>query len=197
MVEDRNTIIHRLEEDNKQLHSAISDLTIRLSRTEQHMRENNVEVNGVPEHKSENLVKTIMQLASIVKTSIKEDDIINVTRVAKIDKSSDRPRSIIAKFQSVRHRDSLLAAVAAYNKCNKDDKLNSRHLGLGGPKASVFVSEHLIPSTKALHASTRLKAREMKYKFVWVRNGRVYVRKNEESGKAIFIRNMDCLKYIC
>lgn len=196
VVEERNTSIHKLEVYNTELQTTVNEMTSRLNRVEQHLRENNVEVNGVPEHKSENLVSTIMQLSSTIKAQIKDGDLLNVTRIAKFDKNSDRPRSIIAKFCSTRQRDSFLAAVANYNKNNKEEKLNTRHLGVAGHRSPIYVSEHLIPSTKALHAAARLKAREMHYKFVWVRNGRVYVRKNEVSGKAIFIRNNDCLKFI-
>lgn len=195
-VEERNASIHKLEVNNIELQSTITDLTLRLNLAEQHLRENNVEINGVTEHGSENLVSTIMQLSSTVKAQLKDDDVLHVTRVAKLDRNSNRPRSIIAKFRSTRQRDSFLAAVANYNRNNKEEKLNTRHLGIAGQRSPVYVSEHLIPSTKALHAAARLKAREMNYKFVWVRNGRVYVRRNEVSGKAIFIRNKECLKFI-
>lgn len=196
VVEERNASIHKLEVNNIELQSTVIDLNLRLNRAEQYLRESNVEINGVPENKSENLVSTIMQLSSTVKAQLKDEDVLNVTRAAKLDRNSDRPRSIIAKFRSTRQRDLLLAAVANYNKTNKEEKLNTRHLGIAGRRCPVFVSEHLIPSTKALHAAARIKAREMSYKFVWVRNGRVYARKNEESGKAILIRNKDCLKFI-
>lgn len=196
IVEARNASIHKLEVHTTELQSTVTDLTQRLNRAEQHLRENNVEINGVPEHKSENLVSAIMQLSSTVNAQLKDEDVLNVTRVAKLDRNSNRPRSIIAKFRSARQRDCFLTAVANYNKSHKEEKLNTRHLGIAGHRSPVFVSEHLIPSTKALHAAARVKAKEMHYKFVWVRNGRVYVRKNEESGKAVFIRNKDCLNFI-
>ncbi|CAG9784798.1 unnamed protein product [Diatraea saccharalis] len=37
------------------------------------------------------------------------------------------------------------------------------------------------PSNKALHAAARAKAKELSYKFVWVRDGRIFMRKSETS----------------
>lgn len=98
------------------------------------------------------------------------------------------------KLRSPRRRDELLAAVVKYNK-NKEkvNKLNSNDLGIAGPRSSVFVSEHLTPTNKYLHAAVRKRAKEANYRFVWVRNGRIFVRKSEEDANVILIRNLKCL----
>lgn len=103
--------------------------------------------------------------------------------------------SIVAKFRTPRLRDAALAGVSSFNKKNAKDKLNTQYLGIGGTRCSVYVSEHLTPYNKSIHAATRLKAKEKGYKFTWVRNGRVYVRKDELS-QAILIRNIECLHKI-
>ncbi|KAL4718051.1 hypothetical protein ACJJTC_018528 [Scirpophaga incertulas] len=63
---------------------------------------------------------------------------------------------------------------------NKNEKLYNtiQHLG---DKKPVYVSEHLTPESKSLHAASRLKAKQLNYKFVWVRDGKVFVRKTESS----------------
>ncbi|CAH2090658.1 unnamed protein product [Euphydryas editha] len=53
----------------------------------------------------------------------------------------------------------------------------------------VFIQEHLSPQNKALHAAVRIRAKEKGYKYVWVRSGKIFVRKSEDSGY-LFIRNM-------
>lgn len=163
----------------------------RINLVEQHARESNIEINGIPEHKTENLYNTIEQLFQVINIP-SSNEVLHVTRVAKLNQDSNRPRTVIAKLRSPRLRDEVLAAVNRFNKANSEDKLSSHHLGLGGPRLAVYVAEHLSPANKAIHASTRIKARELKYKFVWVRNGRIFVRKNDTS-EAIFIRNLDSL----
>ncbi|KOB64520.1 Zinc finger DNA binding protein, partial [Operophtera brumata] len=178
---EKKSAFDELEKKNPALETTVIDLSSRLSLAEQHMRESNVEINGLPEHRAENLSKTVLQLAPTVKVDIFDDHILHVTRVAKINKDSSAPRSVIVKLHSPRVRDTLLAAVSNFNKDNIKDKLSSEHMGIRGPRVPVFVSEHLTPSNKFLHAAARNKAKDLAYKFVWVRNGRIYVRKDETS----------------
>lgn len=192
---ENTSIIQRLQSENSLLTTTVKDLSLRLTLSEQHQRENNVEINGIPEHRSEILPNCIMQLAKVVKSPLVDEDIVQVTRVAKMNKDDKRPRAIVAKLRSPRQRDVLLAAIQNFNKTNPEDKLSSYHLGLAGAKSPVFVSEHLTPSNKSLHAATRKQAKDMSFKFVWVRNGRIYVRKNE-TAQAIYIRGPDSLKLI-
>lgn len=117
----------------------------------------------------------------------------NYHRVAKANKDSVRPRSIIVKLTSPLVRDELLAATKAFNRTHQNDKLNSSHLGLSGDKSPVYVSEHLSPANKQLHAAARKIAKEKAYAFVWVRNGRIHMRKNVSS-KSFVVKNEEFLK---
>nr|XP_049707531.1 uncharacterized protein LOC126056909 [Helicoverpa armigera] len=185
-----------LSKENDTLKSTVSVLSDRLNNLEQHLREENLEIQGVTEHKNENLANLVEQCSRVVGYSFKEDDIVKCTRVAKLNKDSKLPRSIIVKFRSVRKRDEFYSAVYRYNKVNKDNKLNTSLLGISGDKKPVYVSEHLSPTNKMLHAAARQKAKELSYKFVWVKNGRIYVRKSVDS-QYILIKNTDSLGLIC
>ncbi|CAH2096667.1 unnamed protein product [Euphydryas editha] len=195
MMEEKTATIDQLRKDNEHLKSSMRELNNKLNIVEMHMRESNVEINGIPEHKSENLVNTVLQLGKVVSHQLSTEDVQCVTRVAKLNKNNDRPRSVVVKLRSARQRDELLAAVVNFNKANVGDKLSSHHLGIGGAKKPVFVSEHLTPTNKSLHAAARIKAKQMNYRFTWVRNGRVYVRRDEFS-QAMLIKNEECLKLI-
>ncbi|KAL0810872.1 hypothetical protein ABMA28_010176 [Loxostege sticticalis] len=159
----------------------------RINAMEQNARSNNVEVQCVPENKNENInislnsdlflsettcrLAYIMQIAKTVGCSLAEENLLHCTRVAKIDKSSTRPRSIIAQLSSSKLRDNLLAAAITFNKQNKNDKR----------KKTIYLMEHLSPTNKSLHAAARTRSRELGYKHVWVRNGRIFMRKTDES----------------
>lgn len=181
------------------------DLKTRLSSTEQSARECNVEVHCVPESKSEDLPRTIIQLGNIVSFPIDDKEITACFRVARLkpipvnnDTTSSttmniRPKTIVVKLSSARKRDNFLAAVWKFNKANPNDKLSTSHLGIGGLKNPIFVSEHLSPTNKSLHAATRLRARELNYRFVWTRAGRIYMRKDETS-PPIIIKHTEFLK---
>ncbi|KOB52279.1 Zinc finger DNA binding protein, partial [Operophtera brumata] len=151
----------------------------RLAQMEQHSRGTNIEIQCVPEQSSENLILVVQQLAKSVSFELQDSDIHLCTRTAKMDPSSLRPRSIIVKLNSPRTRDGFLAATLNFNKKNPTKKLNSNHLGISGTSIPVFVGEHLSPRNKELHRAARLKAKEKDYKYVWVRGGRIFVRKTE------------------
>ncbi|XP_047530430.1 uncharacterized protein LOC125066409 [Vanessa atalanta] len=181
-----------LSQDNKRLSDTIFDLSNRVALLEQHSRENNIEVNGVPENKTENLVSIVKQLASTVSAPLKDTDIVHCVRVKKMDETSNKPRSIIVKLTSTRARDEVLAAVSKFNKSNKENKLHSGHLGFGTKKTPIYVSEHLSPHSKYLYARTRQTAREKGIAYVWIRNGRIFIRKNDTS-PAKQIRHIETL----
>lgn len=194
---NKNSIL-LLETENSTLRDTVTDLNSRIGRIEQHARANNLEIQNVPEHKSENLITIIKQIASVTECKLEETDIQLCTRTAKIDKNSRRPRSIVVKFASKGTRDNFLASSLKYNKKAKSttEKLNSSHLGIGGERHPVFVVEHLSPELKSLHAAARSKAKELNYRFVWVRGGKLFMRKTETSEYKPIKSNQDLLELV-
>lgn len=182
-----------LKSECQQLRTTVTALNDRLETMEQYLRESNIEVQGVPQHKNENVVSVVKKIADVVSFKLGDADILKCSRVASVNKNTNKPRAIIVKLKSTRCRDEFYSAVARFNKSKPDSKLDSSMLGIGGDKSFIYVSEHLSPANKALHAATRAKARELSYKFVWVRNGRIFIRKNETSG-FIHVKNREVLE---
>lgn len=190
----QNARIVTLEKEKEILQTTTHDLTAKLRQLDQQTRATNLELQCVPEHKHENLVSTLIQLSKVIKCPINDSDIQYCSRVAKLNPSSHRPRSILVKLRSPRLRDTFLAATSSFNKNHPHDKLNTSHLGLADEKKSpVYVVEHLTLENKELHSATRRKCKELHYKFVWVRDGKIFVRKNEEANY-IHIRNSESLQ---
>lgn len=101
------------------------------------------------------------QLGRVIGYNVSEKDIAHVTRVAKADRSNPRPRAIVVQFTSPRIRDGYLAATVKFNKANPKDKLNTSHVGIGGETRPIYVTEHLSPANKSLHAAARARAKEI------------------------------------
>ncbi|KAJ8705559.1 hypothetical protein PYW08_012605 [Mythimna loreyi] len=191
--ETNKAALKQLTSENLGLKTTVSDLSTRLNLLEQYARQDNVEINGLPENSGENLISTVVQLGKVVSCNIQEQDIMSITRIKKLDLDSKRPRSVVVKLRNTRIRDEVLASVVKFNKsAEKDKKLNSSLLGYGGAKTPVFVSEHLSPMNKAIHAETRKVAREKGYKYVWVRDGRILVRK-EDGARPKQIKNLQAI----
>lgn len=189
----QSATIETLRKDNECLRVATQDLSARMRQLDQQSRASNLELQCVPEHKQENLVSTILQLGKVIKCPLNDFDIHYCSRMAKLNTNTPRPRSILVKFRSPRLRDTFLAATSAFNKNHPNEKLNTSHLGIGGEKKNaIYVVEHLTLENKELHAAARRKSKELNYKFVWVRDGKIFMRKSEESNY-VHIRNLDIL----
>ncbi|KAJ8706787.1 hypothetical protein PYW07_012865 [Mythimna separata] len=103
-----------LKGDNMKLQTTVVDLSQRLNYLEQHVRANNLELQCLPENKQENLYTVVRHLGSVVGCEIKDSDISHCTRIAKLNTSNARPRSIVIQFASARIRDQLMASVIEY-----------------------------------------------------------------------------------
>ncbi|OWR50304.1 hypothetical protein KGM_200194 [Danaus plexippus plexippus] len=101
------------------------------------MRECNVEINGIPENRNENLLNIMQQLSIVVENPISSAD-IHVATVVKLNKDSNRPRVVILKICNSSVRDNLLASVNKFNKIHNGDKLSSMHLGIGNKRKPIF-----------------------------------------------------------
>ncbi|CAH0725472.1 unnamed protein product, partial [Brenthis ino] len=166
-IEELSNDNKSLRNENSVLQTTVTDLSDRINILEQHLRQENLELNGIPEHYNENIPNIIQKCANVIGHNIADDDIVHFTRVAKQNRKSEKPRSIIIKFKNIRRRDEFYSAVYRYNKTHPDNKLNTSLIGMSNEKKPVYVSEHLSPANKALHAAARQKAKELQYKFTW------------------------------
>ncbi|KOB74078.1 Zinc finger DNA binding protein [Operophtera brumata] len=192
-LEEKSEKIASLEKKNNVLQESVQNLTKRLNNTEQHARANNIEVQCVPENKSENIINTVLNIGKVIKSNIKDADIAHCTRIAKKDSDSNRPRSILVKFNTPRLRDAFLASAIKFNRSQPENRLNTSHLGATDKPLPIYVVEHLSADNKSLHAAARARAKELGFRFVWVRNGHIFMRKSEDSDR-IFVDNAEKLK---
>ncbi|CAK1551076.1 unnamed protein product [Leptosia nina] len=186
LLDKRDSEVKELLTATSSLEKQLHDMTIRMVNLEQYSRESNIEIHGLPEFKNEDLPRTILKISEVVSANIEDCDILSCFRVAKLNRATNKPRSVIVKLRSTRCRDVILTAITKYNKGNPKEKLDSHAIGIGGESARVYVSEHLSPEKKSLHAATRIKCKEVGYKYVWIRNGQILIRKSDQE-KAIRI----------
>lgn len=189
---DANEKIRLLKQEKEALNLEVIDIERRMDSLDKASRSRNIEIHCVPQKRNENLYFLVKKLYDAVKLSISDTDICSVRRVAKMNPNSDRPRSILLTLPSERHRDILISAFKRHNKNNPADLISTQHLEIPGETKLVYLSEHLSPKCKELHASARKVSKERGYKFVWVKFGKIYVRKDELSNP-ILIKSTNCL----
>ncbi|KAL4703123.1 hypothetical protein ACJJTC_000182 [Scirpophaga incertulas] len=155
-----------------------------VGEVEQRARLNNLEIFGVPERKSEDLLLITSQIASAVGVTITAQDVEFATRLPTRAKNSGLPKTVIIKFKTVQLRDSLLSAA------RKKRGLTTADINIPGDVRSIYVNEHLTPRNKTLLKLTRAKCKELGFQNVWTRNTKIYVRKHVKS-PAIRIFNFE------
>lgn len=171
---------------NDQTSSVATGLLTRIDSLEQQARQVNVEICNVPERRNENLMGIIEAIGTAIRFPISKGDIVSVHRVPHAQ-TSDKPKNIIAKFTTRILRDNVLAA---YRKAKS---LRSDQLGFQGSSSTIYLNEHLTLQRKHLFRKCREVARELQYKYVWVRNSTILVRKGDDS-PALAIRGDNDIK---
>lgn len=158
----------------EQLENKITDLHHR-SRT------SCIEIRNVPCNEGEtstDLQNLICNVGKIAQLPVKKSDIRDVYRTGG---KQSKQRTVIAEMATVQQKNSLISNVRDFNKSQKinANKMNTELLGIPGKCQPVYISEHLPLNSKKLFYAARTFAKEHSYKYCWVTNGNIYLRKND------------------
>ncbi|XP_047995119.1 uncharacterized protein LOC125233238 [Leguminivora glycinivorella] len=198
---ETKTKLSTLEKDLSDAKVNISSLTDQLRTKEQQGRLNNLEISGVTFNKGENLYNILNAIASKVNFSLSPNDVDYIHRVRRYPQQNQNPDSndasklssdtpnIIVRFTQRKRKNDLLASVRARRG------LTTADLGLDGPARPVFVNDHLAPQNKILYSQARKMGREMGYKYIWLNDCKIFLRKNDNS-KVLHISRVDDISKI-
>ncbi|KAH9645058.1 hypothetical protein HF086_005603 [Spodoptera exigua] len=176
------------------LEETIAHLKLQLNERDQDLLLNDVIVSGIPESKAENPAHIIKTVSLKLGVDLDDRDIVNVERLGMVRRNfvSDssqhdvaerpRPRAIAVRLCRRTVRDELIQAARVRRG------LTTADLKLHGQPQRVFVNEHLTRSNAKLFYLAREAGQRSNFKYVWTREGRIYVRK-EDGVSAVRIRS--------
>lgn len=159
-----------LRNKNESLTGEVVDLRERVRSLEQYTRKNNIEVSGIPVTAHENICAIIKDVGVALEVDIQDNQIAAAHRIPSFNK--DHNPSIVVQFMNRSTRDSLLA------KYRERKSLSANQVNPSFRSQKVYINEHLSPANKLLLAKLKQKARESGYTYVWVRDGKFFVRKS-------------------
>ena len=180
-----------LMEKNQQLEKKLNDeITERINMEERlysilnpiemEKRSNLLELHGIEEKDGENcnaMVKEVLK-----KITPKSLDVVDCFRIGyKYKRSGEKnSRPMLIKFAT---KEQSLTAYASRNNLRKieDQKL--------------YLNQNLPPYLRMLRGKANSLRKEKSYKFIWIRNGIILLRKNEESN-VISIQTLNDLNKI-
>ncbi|CAH2094043.1 unnamed protein product [Euphydryas editha] len=197
--DDLCTRINKCESDLKTVSrqcSEFSDVTKKIelmeaanNDREQWSRRSNIEIYGVPQKKNENLYTILNNISDKVGYNLNRSTEIDfITRVASKSQENKKPKPIVVKFLCRWKKDDFLAQV-------KKLKLKCSDIGFSSNDNFIYFNDHLTSKNKVLLQSVKKIAKEKGYRYVWVKNCCIMVRRNDTS-PVLHIINVNDLKKI-
>lgn len=160
-IEELSKKTNRLEALVVERDEEIQSLKLAVDNAEQYSRRNNIEIHGVKQVANENLTHIIESIA--VKLDLPPPKDQSVEAVHRLHSKEGKTAPILVRFSERNTRDMWI---------KKRVTLRSE---------GIYINENLTKLLKSLFWSTRTRAKEKQYKFVWVRNGKIFVRQKERN----------------
>ncbi|XP_075749432.1 uncharacterized protein LOC142814505 [Rhipicephalus microplus] len=164
---DMSNLRKRVEKLETQTNnSEVEMLKQEVNNLDQYSRRLNLEIHGLGEQTNEKVIEKLNLLADeleLPKLSGKDIEAAHRLRTRAGTDGGDKPSPIIVRFSARCTRDAWLAKRGELRKKN----------------SKVFINENLTAQNKRLFWQMKTKAREMKYQFAWVKDGKFFVRRSE------------------
>ncbi|XP_063538150.1 uncharacterized protein LOC134747457 [Cydia strobilella] len=181
-------------EENTALRSQLNEIQHNFDEQEQKARQCNIEIQNLPAKSSENLIHVTLALGKVLNVSLTVESIKAVHRVAP-NVQSDRPKSR-------RLRDDVIAAARARRGVTVGQLLGAAATLSGSEPADqqkadsrpIFINEHLTLKNKILYSKTRKAVAEKNYKFVWIKNAAILVRRDDSCAIIRIRKESDLIK---
>lgn len=170
-----------LEQKNVYLEKYSKALEERMQDLEQKNKDKNIEIHGVEYQPTENTERIVKSLAS--KINMNPDDVLEVERVGreKENESNKKPKIILVTLRSKQARNQWLQA-------RKQFKLTNDTIYSNNSAMPIFINEDIPKYKRQLLwlAKEKLKGG---YKYIWVQNSNILVKKSSEEKKIFKIRS--------
>lgn len=177
-----NNRMDKFEKDRNDCRNGLLNLEKKVESMELSSRSSSVEIRNIPaidNETSTDLFNIVSATGKALNIEIQKSQIRDVYRLPS---KPGKNRPIIAELSTVPLKMEMLNSVRVYNKKRSAiEKLNTEMIGLKGKSSPIYVSEFLPGATRKLFYLAREFARMSDYKFCWAVNGKIYLRKYENS----------------
>lgn len=163
------------EKDN-----VIAGLIEHINNLDQYSRNKNIEIENVVQLEGESVEVLVTKIANELNIKLESAEIDAAHRLPS--RAEGRAPKIIVQFTTRKKRDLFL---------EKKTKVltNTQIIGVASQRGTdrIFVNENLSPYNRELLWKTKTRARELGYRFVWCKKGKIFVKKDETSRAIIKI----------
>lgn len=177
LQEENRKLKNMLKENIKKnniLEERVKSLEQIMEKTEREKLKNNIILIGVAkQRKNENVTEIVNKVFKNINTKIEPNEIIEAYR--KDEENNKSP--IIVKLASNEIKSKIL------NARKQIGSITTKECQLTGEENEIFINEQLTQLKNNLFYKARELKKEYKYKFLWTRDGNIYIRKSETSTK--------------
>lgn len=166
----------------------VEELKEQVNDLDQYGRRVNLEISGLKDAGKRDTMDVLEDLAREIKVPFNKT-LIQAAHPLK-QYNSDRPPTVLVQFTTKATRDLWIAEGKKTFKTSTEEGEKPAK-----PLSKIYLNENLTPANRLLYKETRAKSKVKAYSFVWVKNGKILVRK-EASAQIIHIRNQKDLDKI-
>lgn len=163
--------------DMSTLQSKLSQLEAEISERDQASLSNDIEISGCTETQYENCTHIVLSVAKKIGVELDEKDLVSAERAGparpREEQGTVRPRPLVVRVARRATRDAILQAARVRRS------LTTEGLQLPGSVNTLYVNERLTKHNRLLFWKARRCAREQKFTYVWTRDGKIFVRRNQ------------------
>ncbi|KAF6197986.1 hypothetical protein GE061_001802 [Apolygus lucorum] len=176
-LEETKQANQSLKMENTKLNREIEYLHHKLNVNEQKSLQCDLTISGIPQTANEDVSDIVRAVAVSLEVPIEKENIVRAFRTKPNRKQGG---FVVVQFSSVVIRNKLLFAMK-----EKKNSVTLRHLNPGFTDLPFYMNERLTPYNSFLLWLTKQHAREYDFKYVWCKDGRVCLRKDEESKQMV------------
>lgn len=184
--EDFKKMMENVIAENNHLKQKIKNLEEKIETMEQYSRSNCVEIHGLPQQPNENVLDVVKQVGRALDMDVSDNMVDACHRLGK-RLGGGGPSGIIVKFVRRIDKEEFI------RRRRVKRTLSTRHLNMADDRP-IFVNESLTPSRRRLLFQARTLQKEKAYKFLWTRNGKIFLRKEEGSHVKVVLTEEDLSK---
>lgn len=174
-IESRLGHLENAKTEQAAMKSQVEKIVIDLNEKEQWDRMNNIELKGIPQNKNENLLDLVCSLGNKIQYPLSKTQLNFATRVQTRDPDHIKP--VIVCFNNRYVKEDFIAAARA---AIKTSPILPSQLGLQG-RSNIYVNDHLTIQNKTLLTNAKKLGKEQGFQYTWVKNARIFLRKNNSS----------------
>ncbi|XP_046686224.1 uncharacterized protein LOC124371900 [Homalodisca vitripennis] len=167
--------------ENVQLKKKVAALENRVEEMEQYSRSNCVEIHGIPEEKTENVVSVVKEVGKALDMPITDSMIDACHRLGRRSGPNNQPAAIIVKFVRRLDKEELM------KKRTVKKNFSTRHINMT-TDSQIYINESLSPARRRLFVMAREAKKTKNFKYLWVRNGKILMRRDD--GQPVIHVNM-------